>query len=170
MVCSFEFPSASQNSLSISCWCASITWVSLNISNILRCLWDFQCKKNIFGYISKVWFGLVWFYGISTVVDNFMPNTVYTCVVAGWILFGDVIVKWHQSLIDMYIYTHRNSHTCYANITIKHTYRGNISGKQLLYRSACYSLVGTVTSVPLMIHSNCNQHCRLQPTQEFKYT
>ena len=28
-----------------------------------------------------IWFGLVWFYGISTIAGYLMPNTVYT-----WIL------------------------------------------------------------------------------------
>ena len=36
--------------------------------------------KLIFNLLNGVWFGLVWFYGISTIVGHFMPNPVYTYI------------------------------------------------------------------------------------------
>ena len=45
-----------------------------NYSYLIR-----QCAKNTFQF-SLVWFGLVWFYGISTIVDYLMLNPVHTYI------------------------------------------------------------------------------------------
>ena len=42
-----------------------------------------------------VWFGLSWFYGLSTIVAHLMPNSVYTYITNTYefVLFG--LVSWH---------------------------------------------------------------------------
>ena len=55
-------------------------------------------------------------------------KTLGECVVAWRILCGNVLMKWLYQLIDIYICTHL--HTCYANMTIQHTYRINTSAGQ----------------------------------------
>ena len=39
-----------------------------------------SAKKKRGGVLSIVWFGLVWFYGISTIVGYLMPNPLYTYI------------------------------------------------------------------------------------------
>ena len=71
------------------------------------------------------------------------------CVVAGKMLFGDVLTKSHRRLIDMHIYT--RTHTCYANMTIQRTKRRNIYRDQQLYRD---QLVLQIPSRMYFRHSN----------------
>ena len=40
-------------------------------------LWLFNAKSSLYIYIKYIWIGLVWFYGISTIVGYLMPNTLY---------------------------------------------------------------------------------------------
>ena len=40
----------------------------------------FNAKSCLYICIRYIGFGLVWFYGISTIVDYLMPNPVYTYV------------------------------------------------------------------------------------------
>ena len=40
-----------------------------------------------------IWFGFVWFYGISTIVGYLMPNPLYTYILSIYIKF--VWVRWH---------------------------------------------------------------------------
>ena len=40
----------------------------------------FNAKSSLYIYIKYVWFGLVWFYGISIIVGYLMPNPLYTYI------------------------------------------------------------------------------------------
>ena len=40
--------------------------------------WSFNAKYSIYIYIRYIWFGLVEVFGISTIVDYLLPNTLYT--------------------------------------------------------------------------------------------
>ena len=40
----------------------------------------FNAKSSLNIYIKYVWFGLVWFYGISTIGGYLMPNPLYTYI------------------------------------------------------------------------------------------
>ena len=40
----------------------------------------FDAKSTLYIYIKSVWFGLVGFYGISTIVGYLMPNPLYTYI------------------------------------------------------------------------------------------
>ena len=40
----------------------------------------FNAKSSLYIYIKYIWFGLVWFYGISTIVGYLMPNSLYTYI------------------------------------------------------------------------------------------
>ena len=40
----------------------------------------FNAKSSLYIYIKYVWFGLVGFYGISTIVGYLMPNPLYTYI------------------------------------------------------------------------------------------
>ena len=56
----------------------------LNIHNLVWfgdnhcCL--FYAKSSLYIYIRYIWFGLVGFYGISTIVGYLMPNPLYTYI------------------------------------------------------------------------------------------
>ena len=43
-------------------------------------LWLFYAKSSLYIYIKYIWFGLVGFYGISTIVGYLMPNPLYTSI------------------------------------------------------------------------------------------
>ena len=53
----------------------------------------FNAKSSLYIYIKYIWFGLVGFYGISTIVGYLMPNPLYTYILNIWIWFGWVL--WH---------------------------------------------------------------------------
>ena len=40
----------------------------------------FNAKSSLYIYVKYIWFGLVWFDGISTIVDYLMPNPLYTYI------------------------------------------------------------------------------------------
>ena len=40
----------------------------------------FNAKSSLYIYIKYIWFGLVGFYGISTIVGYLMPNPLYTYI------------------------------------------------------------------------------------------
>ena len=40
----------------------------------------FNAKSSLDIYIKNIWFGLVGFYGISTIVGYLMPNPLYTYI------------------------------------------------------------------------------------------
>ena len=42
--------------------------------------WLFNAKSSLDIYIKYIWFGLVGFYGISTIVGYLMPNPLYTYI------------------------------------------------------------------------------------------
>ena len=37
-------------------------------------------KFSLYMYIKNIWFGLVGFYGISTIIGYLIPNSLYTCI------------------------------------------------------------------------------------------
>ena len=39
-----------------------------------------NAKSSLYIYIKYIGFSLVWFYGISTIVDYLMPNLLYTYI------------------------------------------------------------------------------------------
>ena len=41
-------------------------------------------KSSLYIYIKYIWFGLVWFYGISTIVRYLMPNPLFTYILNIW--------------------------------------------------------------------------------------
>ena len=48
----------------------------------------FNAKSSLFIYIKYIWFGLVGFYGISTIVGYLMPNSFHTYMIRfSWILW-----------------------------------------------------------------------------------
>ena len=42
--------------------------------------WLFDAKSSLYIYIKYIWFGLVGFYGISTIGGYLMPNPLYTYI------------------------------------------------------------------------------------------
>ena len=56
---------------------------------------------------SSYWFGLVWFYGISTLVSYLMPNSVYT-----YLLDIYMICKQESTKVN-------GSKYCYVSLTIQ---------------------------------------------------
>ena len=53
--------------------------VLLFLRHIKHC-WLFNAKFSLYIYIKYIWFGLVGFYGISTIVGYLMPNRLYTYI------------------------------------------------------------------------------------------
>ena len=47
----------------------------------------FNAKSSFYIYIKYIWFGLVGYYGISTIVGYLMPNPLYTYIWFGWVGF-----------------------------------------------------------------------------------
>ena len=54
-----------------------LVWYSLWHINHCRLS---NAKSSLYIYIKYIWFGLVWFYGISTIVGYLMPNPLYTYI------------------------------------------------------------------------------------------
>ena len=54
-------------------WFGCILW-HINYS------WLFNAKLSSYVYIRYIWFGMVVFYGISTIVGYLMPNPLYTYI------------------------------------------------------------------------------------------
>ena len=58
-----------------------IYWISLCCIFWHICDWRlFNAKSTIHIYIHHIWFGLVEFYGISTIVGYLIPNPLYTYI------------------------------------------------------------------------------------------
>ena len=53
-----------------------MVWVLWHINNCRL----FNAKSSSYMYIQYIWFGLVWLYGRSTIVDYLMPNPHYTYI------------------------------------------------------------------------------------------
>ena len=53
----------------------------------------YSAQNPLYTYISNIWFGLVWFYGISTIVGYSAQNPLYTYISNIW--FGLVWFLWH---------------------------------------------------------------------------
>ena len=49
---------------------------------------SFNAKSSFYIYIKYIWFGLVGFYGISTIVGYSMPNPLYTYILNIYDLVG----------------------------------------------------------------------------------
>ncbi len=54
-----------------------LVWLGLRHINHYRL---FNAKSFLYIYIKYIWFGLVGFYGISTIVGYLMPNIVFTYI------------------------------------------------------------------------------------------
>ena len=57
----------------------NIIWFGLVLWHINHCRL-FNAKSSLYIYIKYIWFGLVGFYGISTIVGYLMPNPLYTYI------------------------------------------------------------------------------------------
>ena len=54
-------------------------WFGLVLWHINHCRL-FNAKSSLYIYIKYIWFGLVGFYGISTIAGYLMPNPLYTYI------------------------------------------------------------------------------------------
>ena len=67
----------------------------------------FNSKSSLYIYIKYIWFGLVGFYGISTIVGYLMPNPLYTYIlnkydlVRLWVVLV-VWILWHINLCRLF--------------------------------------------------------------------
>ena len=67
-----------------------LVWLVLWRINYCRL---FNAKSSLYIYIKYIWFGLVGFYGISTIVGYLIPNPLYTYILN---IYGLVwLVLWH---------------------------------------------------------------------------
>ena len=57
--------------------------VGLILWHINHC-WLFNAKSSLYIYVKYIWFGLVRFYGISTIAGYLMPNPLYTYIKYIW--------------------------------------------------------------------------------------
>ena len=70
----------------------------------------FNAKSSLYIYIKYVWFGLVGFYGISTIVGYLMPNPLYTYILNiymvwfGWVLWHINHCRLFNPKSSLYIY------------------------------------------------------------------
>ena len=55
----------------------------------------FKAKSSLYIYIKYIGFGLVGFYGISTIVGYLMPNPHYTYILNLYDLVGLGLILWH---------------------------------------------------------------------------
>ena len=60
----------------------------------------FNTKFCLYIYIEYIWFGLVGFYGISTIVGYLMPNSVYTYILNIYDLVW--LDLWHINLCKLF--------------------------------------------------------------------
>ena len=71
-------------------------------------LWLFNAKSSLYIYIKNIWFGLVEFYGISTIVGYLMPNPFYTYILNilfGWdVFYGISIIVGYLRPNPLYTY------------------------------------------------------------------
>ena len=68
----------------------------------------FNAKSSLYIYIKYIWFGLVGFYGISTLVGYLMPNPLYTYILnmiwLGWVLWHIKPLWLFNAKSSLYIY------------------------------------------------------------------
>ena len=62
-----------------------LNWTSWNrtvfdIQTVLTLNWIVEIESFLYIYIKNIWFGLVEFYGISTIVGYLMPNPLFTYI------------------------------------------------------------------------------------------
>ena len=69
-------------------------WFGLVLWHINHCRL-FNAKSFLYIYIRDIWFGLIGFYGISTIVGYLMPNPLYTYILNIYDLVGLGWVLWH---------------------------------------------------------------------------
>ena len=55
----------------------------------------FNANSSLYIYIKYIGFGLVWFYGISTIVYHLMPNPLYTYILNIYDLIWFDFIIWH---------------------------------------------------------------------------
>ena len=60
----------------------------------------FNAKSSLYICIKDIWFGLVWFYGISTIVSYFMPDLLYTYILRIYVCFGWVL--WYINAFSLF--------------------------------------------------------------------
>ena len=93
-------------------------WNLIRIRKIGLVLWHinhcrlFNAKSSLYIYIKYIWFGLVWFYGISTIVGYLMPNPLYTYILniydlvwLGWVLWHINHCRLFNAKSFLYIYS-----------------------------------------------------------------
>ena len=73
----------------------------------------FNAKSSLYIYIKYIWFGLVGFYGISTIVGYLIPNLLYTYILNiydlvwfGFMAYQPFWVIWCQSSLHTHTHTH----------------------------------------------------------------
>ena len=68
----------------------------------------FNAKSSLYIYIKYIWFGLVGFYGISTIVGYLMPNPLYSIYIKyiwfGWVLWHINHCRLFNAKSSLYIY------------------------------------------------------------------
>ena len=67
-------------------------WFGLILWHINHCRL-FNARSSWYIYIKYIWFGLVWFYGISTIVGYLMPDPLDNYILIYMIWFG--LILWH---------------------------------------------------------------------------
>ena len=75
-------------------WHIKYVWFGLVLWHINHCRL-FNAKSTLYTYIRYIQFGLVGFYGISTIVGYLIPNLLYTYIYIRYIRFGLVGFLWH---------------------------------------------------------------------------
>ena len=71
-----------------------LDWFGLILWHINPCRL-FNTKSSLYIYIKYIWFGLVGFNGISTIVGYLMPNPLYKYILNIYDLVGLGWVLWH---------------------------------------------------------------------------
>ena len=93
-------------------------WFGLVLWHINHCRL-FNAISSLYIYIKYIWFGLVGFYGISTIVGYLMPNPFYTKILNIWYvnIFSGKILKraWALSCTQLNGFKY-----CYKKIAIQH--------------------------------------------------
>ena len=84
-------------------------WFGLILWHINHCRL-FNTKSSLYIYIKYICFGLVGFYGISTIVGYLMPNPLYTCILNIYDLVWLSFMAYHTLdfflLQILFIYTY----------------------------------------------------------------
>ena len=101
----------------------------------------FNDKSSLYIYIKYIWFGLVGFYGVSTIVGYLMPNPLYTYILniydLVWLGF-----LWHINHCRLF----NAKSSLYIYIYIKYIWIGLIG-----FYGVC-PIVGYLMSNPLYIY------------------